>query len=63
MSDLLPEGLIDIMQCIMCGGGLSERLEPPSLVCDDCGVSYPVEDGIPIMLEEEARPADGGSDG
>ncbi len=62
MSELLPEGLLEIMQCIMCAGSLSERLEPPSLVCDDCGVAYPVEDGIPIMLEAEAIPADGGSD-
>ncbi len=62
MSELLPEGLIEIMQCIICTGSLSERLEPPSLVCDDCGVAYPVEDGIPIMLEDEVIPGGGGLD-
>lgn len=55
MSSLLPEGLLDIMQCIRCGGALVERLDPPSLVCDACTTWYPVREGIPIMLEEEAR--------
>ena len=56
MSPLLPEGLLEIMQCIQCAGPLRERKEPPSLVCDQCSVWYPVEDGIPVMLEEEIRP-------
>ena len=58
MSPLLPEGLLDIMQCIQCAGPLREREDPPSLVCDQCQVWYPVDDGIPVMLEEEIRPLD-----
>jgi uncharacterized protein YbaR (Trm112 family) len=56
---LLPEGLLEIMQCIRCGGALTERAEPPSLVCARCAVWYPVEDGIPVMLDEEIRPLEG----
>lgn len=52
---LLPEGLLEIMQCPACAGELAEVMEPPSLLCGACGLSYPVEDGIPIMLIEEAR--------
>ena len=58
MSGLLPEGLLEIMVCIRCSGPLVERLDPPSLVCDACHVWYPVDDGIPVMLEEEIRPLD-----
>ena len=54
---LLPAGLLEIMQCPKCGGPLAEREEPPSLVCQQCRIAYPVEaGGIPVMLEEEARP-------
>jgi uncharacterized protein YbaR (Trm112 family) len=51
MSDALiaPE-LLAIMQCPLCAGRLHEEVEPPSLVCDQCGHRYPVTDGIPDMV-------------
>ena len=52
---LLTEGLLEIMQCPACAGELSEVMDPPSLLCGDCGLRYAVEDGIPIMLVEEAE--------
>jgi phosphomannomutase len=51
---LLPDGLLEIMQCPACGGELGEVADPPSLLCRECGLRYPVEDGIPVMLVEEA---------
>ena len=57
MSDkatLIDPKLLAIMQCPACFGELSERIEPPALVCGDCGRAYPVRDGIPVMLIEEA---------
>lgn len=51
---LLPEGLLEIMQCPSCAGELREVMAPPSLLCRGCGLRYPVEDGIPVMLIEEA---------
>ncbi len=60
MAALLPEGLLEIMQCPRCGGSLKERAEPPALVCDACRIAYPVADGgIPVMLDEAAVPLDG----
>ena len=59
---LLPDGLLAIMQCPECGGELSERPEPPALVCAECRLAYPIADGgIPVMLPEEAVPLDEGS--
>jgi len=59
VTSLLPEGLLEIMQCPSCGGELAEVAEPPSLVCSKCRLRYRIEDGIPVMLIEEATPADG----
>lgn len=53
---LISPDLLEIMQCPACSGALAERPEPPALVCKgDCGRAYPVRDGIPVMLIEEAE--------
>lgn len=54
MTDLVPDELMAIMQCPSCGGSLDQRTDPPALVCRDCGLAYPVNDGIPSMIVEEA---------
>jgi len=57
MSDdgtLIDPKLLEIMQCPACAGELSERMEPPALVCAGCGRAYAVREGIPVMLIEEA---------
>ena len=46
---LAPE-LLQILVCPKCKGELE------SLVCHACRLIYPVEDGIPIMLVDEAKP-------
>lgn len=51
---LSPE-LLEILVCPKCKGDLEHRLDPESLVCLRCRLVYPVEDGIPIMLIEEAK--------
>ncbi len=56
---LVPADLLEIMQCPSCGGTLQETTEPSALACTGCGLRYPVEEGIPVMLIEEAtRPDD-----
>jgi len=57
----VPRLLLDIMQCPACGGSLVEGSQPPSLTCSACGLRYPVNDGIPVMLVDEAEPT--GPDG
>ena len=48
----VPEELLAIMACPECRGSLSEQGD--ALVCDECGLHYPVRDDIPFMLAEEA---------
>jgi hypothetical protein len=57
MSETLidPE-LLAIMQCPVDAGELSEQHDPDALVCAECGRRYPVRDGIPVMLVDEALP-------
>lgn len=52
---LAPE-LLEILVCPKCKGELEYRTEPETLVCHACRLVYSVEDGIPIMLVDEARP-------
>ncbi len=47
--------LLAIMQCIRCAGKLEAVAEPPSLLCTGCGLRYRVDDGVPVMLLEEAE--------
>ena len=52
-----PE-LLAILVCPRCKGELEHREGPDeALVCRACRLAYPVEDGIPVMLVDDARPA------
>jgi uncharacterized protein len=52
---LAPE-LLQILVCPQCKGELEYRVSPECLICHACRLVYPVEDGIPIMLIDEAKP-------
>jgi len=55
---LLDAMLKEILVCPNCRGELEEREPESRLLCTQCGLSYPVRDGIPVMLIEEAdKPA------
>ena len=47
--------LLEILVCPLCKGRLVYRKEAAELVCKVDRLAYPVKDGIPVMLEEEAR--------
>lgn len=53
---MLDPRLLEILVCPRCRGDLREDAEPHSLVCESCRVRYPVRDGIPILLIDEAEP-------
>jgi len=47
--------LLDILACPACKGPLRWHPEQEVLVCRADRLAYPVRDGIPLMLEDEAR--------
>lgn len=55
MSTSIPirKELLDILACPVCKTAV--RLDGEELVCDACKRRYQVEDGIPIMLVEDAK--------
>ena len=53
---MLDKKLLDILVCPVSKGPLEYDRENQELVCKSSGLAYPVRDGIPIMLESEARP-------
>ncbi len=52
----LPPDLKEILACPKCKGDLEFREAEGEIRCLACRLSYRIEDGIPVMLVEEARP-------
>jgi uncharacterized protein YbaR (Trm112 family) len=52
----VPKQLLEILVCPKCRGELEYREKDSALVCNKCRLKYPVRDGIPIMLIDEALP-------
>ena len=53
---MISKDLLDILACPVCKGSLSET-EAEKLQCSKCHRLYPIRDGIPILLAEEAEMA------
>lgn len=51
--------LLDLIVCPKCKERLELLEQDRGLLCEKCQLVYPVTDGIPVMLVDEARPADG----
>ena len=54
--------LLELLVCPVCKGPLEHRRPPlaprQELVCRPDRLAFPVRDGIPVMLESEARAVD-----
>ncbi|AFJ47589.1 Trm112 family protein [Shimwellia blattae] len=48
--------LLEIIACPVCNGKLYFNQEKQELICKPDGLAYPIRDGIPVLLEHEARP-------
>jgi hypothetical protein len=55
---MLDPDLLELLACPACRAEVRE--EDGRIVCTACGLRYPVRDGIPILLVDEADPAPGG---
>jgi len=47
--------LLDILVCPICKSPLHYNKEAQELICRADRLAYPIRDGIPVMLEDEAR--------
>lgn len=58
----LDHRLIDLLVCPICKGPLEMLRDtdsrPQELACRADHLAFPIRDGIPVMLEHEARPLD-----
>lgn len=52
---MISQELLEILACPKCHTKI-EFQEPAELHCPTCKVTYPIVDGIPVMLIEEAKP-------
>lgn len=50
--------LLELLVCPLTKGPLRYDRAAGELVSEQAGLAYPIRDGIPIMLVEEARPLD-----
>jgi uncharacterized protein YbaR (Trm112 family) len=59
----IDEWLLDILACPKCRAPLRADEGAEELACTnaDCGLVYPVRDGIPVLLIDEARDQAAGS--
>jgi uncharacterized protein YbaR (Trm112 family) len=54
-TDIDPK-LLEILVCPLTKGPLRYDRAAQELISEEAGLAYPIRDGIPIMLVDEARP-------
>ena len=56
---MIDKQLLDILACPKCKADV--KLEGEKIVCQNpkCGLRYPIRDGIPVMLIDEAEKPQG----
>ena len=58
MSRKIDPKLLEILICPLTKSTLRYDAEREELISDKARLAYPIRDGIPIMLPDEARPLD-----
>ena len=51
----MDKKLLDILACPVCKGKLDYREAARELVCRADRLAFPIRDGVPVMLQDEAR--------
>lgn len=52
---MIDKKLLSILVCPVSKGELDYQTDKNELICWSAGLAYPVRDGIPVLLEAEAR--------
>jgi uncharacterized protein YbaR (Trm112 family) len=51
---MLSEDLLAILRCPECRKELVYNQQAQTLQCDSCRRLYPIRDGVPVLLKDEA---------
>ncbi len=51
----LNDKLLEILACPKCKGDLNLTEQQDGLICPACKLKYPIREGIPVMLIDEAE--------
>ncbi len=52
----ISKELLEILSCPKCKGDIRLTEKEDGLICKKCKLLYPIKDGIPVMLINEAIP-------
>ena len=52
---MLDARLLEILACPLCKGPVLHKREEGLLICRADRLAFPIGDGVPVMLENEAR--------
>jgi len=52
---MIDKELLDILACPVCKGSLEYEQKKKKLICRSCKLAFRIEDGIPVMLVDEAE--------
>ena len=55
---MVDRELLELLACPVCLGELRYEPESERLVCPACRLAFPIRDGIPDLLREDALPLD-----
>lgn len=55
LRKIMDAKLLEMLVCPVTKGPLSYDKETNELISNSAKLAYPIRDGIPVMLEEEAR--------
>lgn len=51
----MDSNLLQILVCPVCKGPLQHDAQNHELICKADRLTFPIRDGVPVMLEHEAR--------
>ncbi len=52
---MIDTKLVEILACPACKGDIEYDIKNQKLICTECRKKYPIKDGIPVMLVDEAE--------
>lgn len=55
---VVPEWARALLRCPACHAELADDAGGTRLTCTGCGLVYPVRDGVPVLLVDEATDGD-----